>query len=89
MVTLSELQIKDIIVVEEGRRLGNITDLEIDGERGRITHLIVGLKGKVMGLFGKDEEIKIPWDHILTIGKDVILIRKNGNPQLNATHLED
>ncbi|UFU00955.1 YlmC/YmxH family sporulation protein [Radiobacillus kanasensis] len=86
MITLSELQIKDIIIVEEGRRLGNITDLEIDEERGRITHLVVGNKGKVMGLFGKDEEITIPWDQILTIGTDVILIRKSGNPQLATSH---
>ncbi|WP_053219744.1 YlmC/YmxH family sporulation protein [Virgibacillus senegalensis] len=76
MITLSELQIKDVIVVEDGKRLGNITDLEIDVDRGKITFLVIGLKGKMMGLFGKEEEVVVPWESIVTIGSDVILVKK-------------
>ncbi|QTM99343.1 YlmC/YmxH family sporulation protein [Sediminibacillus dalangtanensis] len=82
MITLSELQIKDVIVVDDGKRLGNITDLEIDVDHGRITFLVIGLKGKMMGLFGREEEVVIPWESIVTIGSDVILVKKQKEPTL-------
>ncbi|MCT2538048.1 YlmC/YmxH family sporulation protein [Aquibacillus koreensis] len=82
MITLSDLQIKDIIMIEDGRKLGNITDLEIDVDKGKIIYLIIGAKGKMMGLFGKEEEITIPWENIVTIGSDVILVKKADHPRL-------
>ncbi|WP_226037947.1 YlmC/YmxH family sporulation protein [Aquibacillus saliphilus] len=82
MISLTELQIKDIIMVEDGKKLGNITDLDIDVDKGKVLYLVVGTKGKVMGLFGKEEELVIPWENIVTIGSDVILIKKNGQPKL-------
>jgi len=74
-MTITELQVKDIVSIENGKRLGYITDLEIDVDRGYIVALIVALKGKTLGLFGKEEEMIIPWNHIVTIGDDVILVR--------------
>ncbi|MRH42176.1 YlmC/YmxH family sporulation protein [Aquibacillus halophilus] len=82
MVTLTDLQIKDIIMVDDGKKLGNITDLEIDVDKGKILFLVIGTKGKIMGMFGKEEEIVIPWENIVTIGSDVILVKKNEHPRL-------
>ncbi|KGX93251.1 hypothetical protein N781_12645 [Pontibacillus halophilus JSM 076056 = DSM 19796] len=77
---ISELQMKEIISVETGQRLGHLSDLEVDVERGRILALIVSAKGKMMGLFGKEEEIVIPWETIVTIGEDVILVKNVTKP---------
>ncbi|MUK89523.1 YlmC/YmxH family sporulation protein [Ornithinibacillus sp. L9] len=74
MVTLSELQTKEVIVINDGKRLGHISDLEIDPNRGRIIALVIYLKDKG-GLFGKADELIIYWDQIVTIGMDVILVR--------------
>ncbi|GAA0495100.1 YlmC/YmxH family sporulation protein [Salinibacillus aidingensis] len=74
-MTISELQVKDIVAIEDGRKLGYITDLEIDVDRGYIVALVIALKGKMFGLFGNEEEMVIPWNHIVTIGADVILVR--------------
>ncbi|MFC4557026.1 YlmC/YmxH family sporulation protein [Virgibacillus kekensis] len=82
MVKLSELQIKEVIVIEDGRRLGHISDLEIDGDNGNITALVIIVKDKKNGLFGKAGEMVIPWHHIETIGSDVILVRDVGKPAL-------
>lgn len=46
MVKLSELQIKELIVMDDGTRLGHIIDLEIDGRTGRIIAIIAEAKGK-------------------------------------------
>ncbi|MCA0983558.1 YlmC/YmxH family sporulation protein [Halobacillus yeomjeoni] len=75
---ITELQMKDVIAMETGERLGYISDLDIDTQRGRLQGLVLQLKGKAMGLFGKEEELIIPWDQIVNIGTDVILVKKSG-----------
>ncbi|CQR47780.1 PRC-barrel domain protein [Paraliobacillus sp. PM-2] len=75
MVTLTNMQLKEIILVESGEKIGMIVDLDINEEKGIITHLIVAAKNKVIPLFGKQEEIIIPWKDIVTVGSDVILIQ--------------
>ncbi|SFD82351.1 sporulation protein, YlmC/YmxH family [Lentibacillus persicus] len=82
MITLSELQIKEVIVINDGRRLGHISDLEIDGRTGKITALVLDMKEKKSGLFGKADELVIPWGHIEVIGSDVILVREVTIPAL-------
>ncbi|MBO8155320.1 MAG: YlmC/YmxH family sporulation protein [Bacillaceae bacterium] len=87
-MTISELQVKDIIAIEDGSKLGYISDLEIDVDRGYIVGLVISLKGKWFGLFGKQDELVIPWNHIVTIGKDVILV-KSARPKLTHSMEEN
>ncbi|MFD2044020.1 YlmC/YmxH family sporulation protein [Ornithinibacillus salinisoli] len=81
MVTLSELQTKEVVVINDGKRLGHISDLEIDPNRGRIIALIIYLRDKG-GFFGKSDELIIYWDQIVTIGMDVILVRDASSQRL-------
>lgn len=75
MVRISEFQIKDVVNVGDGKRLGNIGDFEINVQTGKIEAIIISGSGKLLGFFGKEEEIIIPWKNILKIGEDVILVR--------------
>ncbi|WP_026581489.1 YlmC/YmxH family sporulation protein [Bacillus sp. J33] len=75
MVKISEFQVKDVVNVADGRKLGNIGDIDININTGKIEAVIIGGAGKVLGFFGKDEDIIIPWKNILKIGEDVILVR--------------
>lgn len=77
MVRISEFQIKDVVNISDGRKLGNIGDIEINLETGRIETIIIGSSGRLLGFFGKEEEIVIPWNQIVKIGTDVILVRQN------------
>lgn len=82
MVRISEFQMKDIVNIADGRKLGNITDIEINLETGRIETLIISGSGKLLGFFGREEEMVIPWSHIMKIGEDVILVRQSGTRNL-------
>ena len=82
MIKLSELQIKEVIVVDNGKRLGHIYDLEIDPDIGKILAIILVLRDKKNGLFGKPDELIIYWDQIVTIGADVILVKDLQEEQL-------
>ncbi|MBC5635882.1 YlmC/YmxH family sporulation protein [Ornithinibacillus sp. BX22] len=75
MITLSDLQAKELIVINDGRRLGHISDLEIDPDRGRIIALVIYIREKKGGFFGKPDELMIYWEQIVTIGSDVILVK--------------
>jgi YlmC/YmxH family sporulation protein len=75
MVKISEFQIKDVVNVSDGKKLGNIGDIEINLSTGKIEAVIVTGSGKVLGFFGREEDIVIPWKNIIKIGQDVILVR--------------
>ncbi|UII57332.1 YlmC/YmxH family sporulation protein [Cytobacillus spongiae] len=75
MIRISEFQLKDVVNVSDGKKLGNIGDIEINIQTGKIEAVIINGSGRVLGFFGKDEEIIIPWKNILKVGEDVILVR--------------
>lgn len=75
MILLSELQIKEVIIVNSGRRLGHIYDLEIDPTTGKILAIILLAKQSQGGFFSKPEEVFVYWNQIVTIGTDVILVK--------------
>ncbi|WP_066053017.1 YlmC/YmxH family sporulation protein [Robertmurraya korlensis] len=78
MVKISEFQIKDVVNVADGKKLGNISDIEINLSNGKIEAIIVSGNGRMLGFFGKEEEMVISWRNILKIGEDVILVRYRG-----------
>ncbi len=65
---------KEVINVKDGCRFGFICDLEIDECEGTIKKLIVPGPGKVLGMFGREQEYHIPWRDVLRIGDDIILV---------------
>lgn len=79
MVKISELQQKDVVNVANGKRLGNIGDIDINVTTGQIEAIIIIGAGKVLGLFGRTDEMIIPWCDIVKVGADVILVRLDGN----------
>ena len=75
---LSQLSGKELIDIEKGRKLGVLgqTDLLFDEKTGLLKELIIP-KSSWMGLKRKDQEISIPWEHIETIGRDMIILQNH------------
>lgn len=74
LVKVSDLRDREIINVLDGRRLGPIKDIDIDLELGRIKAIILPGPGKILGFFGRGDDFVIPWEKIIRIGVDVILV---------------
>ena len=70
---LSELQNKDIVNMVDGKKIGNIIDISIDGS-GKTTGLIVEKYKFLISMFSSSREIEIKWNQIEKIGEDVILV---------------
>ena len=69
---LSDLQDKDIVNVEDGKKIGKIIDVVID-EQGNMKSLIVQ-RTKMLNIFSNASEIEVKWNQIKKIGTDVILV---------------
>lgn len=82
MLKTSDLKLKDVVDVMDGKRLGNITDIEIDIETGQLTAIVVPGISRFLGMLGRNEDIVIPWDKINKIGRDVILVEFDGGKRL-------
>ena len=67
---LSELQLKEIINISNGKRIGIIVDVIVSTD-GKIEKLV--LEEKRGRKFTK-EEYEISWNQIIKIGDDIILI---------------
>ncbi|AQR79702.1 YlmC/YmxH family sporulation protein [Paenibacillus larvae] len=72
---ISDFQTKDVINIVDGKKLGQVSDLELDLRQGRIDSLVVPSQGRFLGLFGSNAEVVIPWKNIVKIGADVVLVK--------------
>lgn len=72
---ISDFQTKDVINIVDGKKLGQISDLELDLRLGRINSIVVPNYNKFLGLFGGGTDLVIPWRNIVKIGADVVLVK--------------
>lgn len=83
---VSELRVLDIINIEDGRRLGPIIDLDLDLDKGVVKAILVLEPSRGKGFFGggRGGDIFIPWEKVIKVGVDVILI--DGRDLMNINY---
>ncbi|MEG1782530.1 MAG: YlmC/YmxH family sporulation protein [Oscillospiraceae bacterium] len=74
LISLSLLCQKDIISVITGQNIGRADDIEFDQETALLKNLVVFGRPKLFGLLGRGQDIKISWQEVVTVGRDVVLI---------------
>lgn len=72
---LEELRNKQVVCVHTGEVLGYIGDIEFDTVSGKMESLVIYGKTRSFGLFGKSQDIIIPWDDIAVIGSHTVLVK--------------
>jgi YlmC/YmxH family sporulation protein len=76
-----------MINIEDGRRLGPIIDLDLDLEKGIVKGIVVlasSPRGKGFFGGGRGGDIFVPWEKVVKVGVDVILI--DGRDLLNINY---
>lgn len=71
---LCEFKDKQVINLCDCKILGCVSDIIFNECTGKITDIIVPGPGRICGIFGRDTEYIIPWNHICQIGPDIILV---------------
>ena len=69
---LNDLKNKEVINIVSGKRLGYVSDIEVDTLDARLLYLILPGEG---GIFSRSPDIKIPWACIEHIGEDLIIVK--------------
>lgn len=77
-----DLRDKDVVNIKDGVKLGEVCDLEFDGESAQITAIVLFGKLKFFGLLGREPDIVIKWEEIQTIGKDTVLVDYLEKPEI-------
>ena len=78
---ITDLRMKEVINLCDGHRLGTVSDVEIDTCTGTVISIVIWSKCKCCGIFGKNDDIKIPWHNIKVIGNDTILVEYHFPPE--------
>ncbi len=66
-----DLRQREVINIISAERIGYVADVELDAKTGLIDSVIIP---KRVGLFSKRQEFSIPWEKIVSIGRDIILV---------------
>ncbi len=80
-ISFSELRCKEVVNACDGRKLGKIIDIVFAGDTGKIKGIVTPYLKR--GLFGKGQEVFIPWHCVKKLGEDVIIVDINGADQLD------
>lgn len=86
---ISDFQTKDVINIVDGKKLGQISDLELDLRQGRIESIVVPNHSRFFGLFGGGTDVIIPWRSIVKIGLDVVLVKLDDSRMYRTPEEED
>ena len=70
---LSDLQEKDVVNINDGRKIGRIIDADVD-MNGKINYLVIDEKKVFRTFFASNGDINVTFDRIKRIGADVILV---------------
>ena len=73
-IRFTQLQCKEVICIADGRRLGFVTDVQVELPEGNVCAIVVPGPCRLMGLGGRREDYLIPWNCIKKIGPDIVLV---------------
>ncbi len=74
MIRIWDLKQKEIINISNGKKLGFPKDLEVDPETGKVSTVIIPYGRTFSNIWIQEKELIIPWNYIVKIGIDVILV---------------
>ena len=70
----TQRQCKEVICGSDGKRLGFITDVQVEVPDGKICAIVVPGPCRILGIAGRSEDYLIPWSAVRKIGPDIVLV---------------
>ena len=73
-IRITDLHCKEVICLADGRRLGFVSDVEVEIPDGKVLAIVVPGPCRFLGIVGRSDDFVIPWSCIKRIGPDIILV---------------
>lgn len=74
---IADLKNKQVVCVKNGAILGFVSDVEFNTTTGKMESIVIFGRPRFFGLFGRTDDIVIPWNEIVVIGVETILVSNN------------
>lgn len=74
MFKITELSRKDIINIKDGAKLGAVKDVQVDLADGKVRAIVLEGPKKYFRLLGAGGDIVVPWEKVIKIGVDAVLV---------------
>lgn len=71
---LVDMREKQVICIKDGTVIGMMCDVIIDTSCGKVVSIVILGRARCWGLFGREEDIIIPWECIEVLGEETILV---------------
>ena len=78
MVRACDLKQREVINIVNAERLGYVYDVDIDFESGKIRSIIIPHNRSLFNIFSKRSDYIIPWEKIVSVGRDIVLVKMEG-----------
>ena len=73
-IRMTDLHCKEVICLADGKRLGFVSDVEVEIPDGKVLAIVVPGPCRFLGIAGRSDDFVIPWNCIKRIGPDIILV---------------
>ena len=73
-IRFTQLQCKEVICVSDGKRLGFVSDVQVELPEGNILAIVVPGPCRYFGLVGRNSDFLIPWNCVCRVGPDILLV---------------
>ena len=83
---IDDLRMKEVINISTGQRLGYVGDLEFDITTGKVLTFIVPGPRRFFGLLPAEVDYVFPWESIVRMGDETILIQLEGQSREHNTN---
>lgn len=70
-----DLRQKRVIDMDTAEVIGFIRDMDIDFETGKIRSVTIP-KGGVFGSFSREKNVTVPWERVVSIGSEFVIVRQ-------------
>ena len=81
LYSVNAIRSMEVIDVSTGSKLGYVRDYLVDLSTNKVVSLFLPSSSK--GWFSKEDDIEIPWEKVVKIGVDVLIVDASGI-QLNT-----
>ena len=69
-----DLKQREVINITTAERIGFIADVEMNFENGCVEAVVVPVRRGIAGVFGKRQDCVVPWEKIVSVGRDLVLV---------------
>lgn len=87
MIRISDIMDKEVINVKNGKRMGFITDIEMDTNEGKILSFTIEGDGGVNFFSRNYDGQVIFWNDIIKIGCDTIIVNQGQDHSLDEFNI--